>query len=390
MNYIFIDTGCELDKIGFVEENRLIEIYFDSKDKTDISSIYRGRVKDIVRGMESAFIDIGFEKNAYINLKDAVSKDKLYSRDKFTITDFLREGEEVIVQVKKQGNEKKGPKVTTHIEIPSMSLILTPYSNKIRVSRKIRQREEAERLKEIGRKIQVRDYGMIFRTSSYLESEEKLENEYKSMLEIYEKLERERNFLPCPKLLYRPILDWEFLILNKLEDLDKIIVNRLEKYKEIEELLDKFELPKEKLLLDESYSFQYDERVYKYFNQALKRKLDLKSGGSIVIDELEALTAIDVNSEGVNSKKSLRKNILKTNLEAAIFISQEIRLRNISGIILIDFINMDKKEDRDYIIKVLENELNKDSIKSNIYGFTKLGLLEIARSKKRKSLKEIL
>ncbi len=389
MNYVFMDKYEGKELIGFVENNRLVDLYADGGKKEVVSYIYRGRVKDVVDGMNSAFIDIGSNKNAFLSLKDALPLDYLYEDGDYKISDFLKEGEDIIVQVKKDGTETKGAKVSTHIELPSKNIILTPYSEKIRISRKIKDREEVSRLREIAQGMKFENIGMIIRTSAYLEDSVSLVKEYEGLVEDFKKIQREKNFLPCPKLIYKPLEDWELGLVRRLGQLDRIIVKTKEDLEDLRELLRNHNLNEDKLSLDPDYNFIYDKSVYNDFKTALARKVRLGSGGSIVIDQLEALTAIDVNTESIAAKKTFRKNILKTNLEAALAISREIRLRNLSGIILVDFINMEKKEDRDKLIESLEREFQKDSVKANIYGFTKLGLLEIARTKKRKSLKEI-
>lgn len=389
MTYMFLDSRQGLRIVGLVQKDRLREIYIDSDLKpSNIASIYRGRVESVIKGMNSAFIDIGSENNAYLNLKDALPRDKMYDRPSdYSITDFLDQGQELIVQVKKEGSETKGPKVTTHLELGGRNIILLAYSDRVNISRKIRDRDQVARLRSLAQEIKLKDYGMIIRTSSQSVSNEELRDEYRELVGIYEKIDRERNFLPTPKLLHKPLLDWENLLVRKYANLEEIIVNGEKDFKELENLLVDQGLDPGKLRLDKDYRLDYDERVYPDLTRGLERKVNLRSGGSIVIDELEALTAIDVNTESSLGNRSFRKNVLRTNREAAREIAYQIRLRNISGIILIDFINMED-DHRELVRESLEEELRKDSIASTVYGYTRLGLLELSRTKKRRSLKE--
>ncbi len=380
MNYIFIDLKQEIQRIGLVKENKLLEIYVDEDNKVNIGEIYRGRVQSVIKGLNSAFVDLGTDKNAYLSFKD------VYLQENQDIGEVLVENKEIIVQVEKEGILDKGPKVTNKIEISGVNMVVTPYNKTIRISRKIKDRELIDNLKKIAEKINFRNFGLIFRTSAQEMNLETLENEYVGLVKEFDTIQREKNFLPCPKLIYKELRDWELMILDEYENIDKILVNERNIFEEMKQvLLEK--IGDTSKLIFEDYQLEYDENVYPMINKALKRKLSLNSGASLVFDELEALTAIDVNTQAIKKDKSFRKNILKANLDSAKKIAWEIRLRNISGIILIDFINMDRQEDRERVKNTLIAELGKDRIKSFVYDYTKLGLLEMNRTKKRNSLK---
>lgn len=388
MNYIFIDTKDGVEKVGIVENDKLVEFYLNYENKGQmVGNIYRGRVKNVLQGMEAAFVDIGDDKNAYLDLKSAIPQD-LKSKKDINIRDVVKVGQEIIVQVVKEPTETKGAKVTTNITLPGRLIILTPYSEKISISRKIQDEEEINRLKSIGEKIKTDNIGMIFRTNSQWASEELLAKEYSDLIDLFKKIEREKNFLPCPKLIYKEIELSEKVIRDSYsEKIDKIIVNDREKYNRLIELDDIFFSGlKEKLFYDEDFDINYEENILNGLKTALDRKVPLKSGGYIVIDETEALTVIDVNTGKFIGNISLEDTVVKTNLEAAEEIARQIRLRNLTGIILIDFIDMKDDKDIALIIEKLEEYLKKDKNKANIVDITKLGLVELTRRKTRNSL----
>ncbi|QQY80430.1 RNAse G [Keratinibaculum paraultunense] len=389
MNYIFIDSKGLEEKVGIIEEGRLVEYYIDKKkNEKCVGNIYRGRVINVLPGMEAAFVDIGEKKNAYLYVKDALPKDMIYKNSYVKIEKVIKKGQEVIVQVLKESSKNKGPKVTTHITLPGRYLVLTPYSSKINISRKIHDEEEIKRLLKIGMEIKKDDIGFIFRTQAEGIEKDKLFDEYTKLINLYSKLERERNFLPCPKLLYRDVDLGYKIVRDAFNDkIHKIIVNDKEKYDRLLDLQDMISSElKDKLFFQEDFTVEKQEYIMKNINLALERKVPLKSGGYIVIDETEALTAIDVNTGKYIGSKSLEDTIVKTNLEAAEEIARQIRLRDIGGIIIIDFIDMKNNQDVNAVVAELEKYLSFDRNKTNIVGMTKLGLVEMTRHKVRNSL----
>lgn len=389
MNYIFIDSKGQEERVGIVESGRLVEYYIGEKEnKSCVGSVYRGRVVNVLPGMEAAFVDIGEDKNAYLYIKDALSKDMMYKNSSSRIQDVVKKGQELIVQVIKESDRNKGAKVTTHITLPGRYLVLTPYSVKISISRKIQDLEEIERLYRIGNEIQMDNIGFIFRTQAVGIDKDLLVREYIQLINLFYKLERERNFLPCPKLLYKE-MDLSYKIIRDAfnDKIHRIITNDRERY---DSLLDFQELIspelKNKLFYQEDFNIEKHRDIMKDIELALKRKVPLKSGGYIVIDETEALTAIDVNTGKYIGSKNLEDTVVKTNLEAAEEISRQVRLRDIGGIIIIDFIDMKNKQDVDIVVGQLDRHLSKDRNKTNIVGMTKLGLVEMTRHKMRNSL----
>ena len=206
MDYIFIDSVDGISKVGIVEEGRLVEYYIGEENKEKlVGNIYRARIENVLEGMEAAFVDIGEGKNAYLNVNDALNPDQIRSKNKYKINEVLKGGQEIIVQVVKEGQSNKGPKVTRRISIPGRYLVLTPFSNQINVSRKISGFKAVSRLKILGEKIIKDNMGLIFRTMAEEVDESLLIQEYNKLLDIYNRIQREINFLPCPKLLYREL-----------------------------------------------------------------------------------------------------------------------------------------------------------------------------------------
>ena len=388
MNYIFIDVKDKVEKGGLVREEKMVEFYMEEKeDKKTLGNIYRGRVDKIIPGMDAAFEDIGEEKNGYLHLNQALPRDKMYKNKKHRIDEILAEGQEIIVQIRKEAAGIKGARLSTHIELKARYIVLTPYSNQINISKKIYISDEIDRLKAIAEDIREDDIGLIFRTAAMDIEDRIIIEEYNMLLEIYIKIERERNFLPCPKLIYKEA-DLAYQVIRDLyhDDIEKILVNDKDYYNDLIEMDENYPFKfSEKLELDIDFSVSLDQKLFKDIKTSLDRRVDLKSGAYLIVDQLEALTVIDVNSGSFIGGRSLKDTVMKTNIEAAREIARQIRLRDIGGIILIDFIDSRSKKDEDKLIAMFKSYIKKDRNKTNFIDITKLGLVEITRSKKRKS-----
>ncbi|WP_077368071.1 Rne/Rng family ribonuclease [Anaerosalibacter sp. Marseille-P3206] len=386
MKNILIDVRGEKNHIAILEEEKLVECYIEVEEKKILGNIYRGRVINVLPGMEAAFVDIGVGKNAYLYIKDALPKN--VDIKNVSINDIIKCGDEIIVQVIKEAIGSKGPKITTHLTLPGRYVVLTPYSSKISVSRKITNPQENNRLTEIGNEIKKDQMGFIMRTAAKDVDRESIEKDLNLLINIYNKIDRERHFAPTPKLVYREIGMIHKIVRDVfVNPTDKMIVNDKDKYESIIELLEYIspELNDRVELRDKEDIFQIfnvKEKIKNIFN----REIPLECGGYIVIDETEALTSIDVNTGKYIGNLSLEETIVKTNLEATEEIARQLRLRDIGGIIIIDFIDMDDEEDIKIVLNKLDKELKKDRTKSNVFGITKLGLVEMTRKKVRNRL----
>ena len=389
MNTIYIDTSDGTQRICIVENGRLVE-YFkdDSQSRGILGNVYRGRVDNVLQGMEAAFIDIGIGRNAYLHVKDALEKEHMREKDKPSIDDIISRGEDIIVQVVKEPLGNKGPKVTRHISIPGRYMVITPYSSRVNISNKIRDIDESIRLKALGKTIMKDGMGMIFRTVSENADTELLIDEYRELCQLYEKIEQERNYLPTPKLIYREI----DLISQIIRDYfkypnteivlnDKNVRNELLSNKD----LSKYDM-EEKITYDPEFSMDYNMNIQIDMKEALARRVQLKSGGFIVIDETEALTAIDVNTGKYVGTFTLEDTVLRTNIEASTEIARQLRLRDIGGIIIIDFIDMKNRFDMDIVVDKLVTAFKGDRNKPIVVDVTKLGLVEVVRKKNRPTL----
>ncbi|WP_422486265.1 Rne/Rng family ribonuclease [Gudongella sp. DL1XJH-153] len=389
MNTIYIDSRDGVNRICIVEDDRLVEYYKeDTQRHRLLGNVYRGRVQNILQGMEAAFIDIGEDKNAYLNIKDALDREMMYKREKSTIDEVLTQGEDIIVQVVKEPLGNKGPKVTTHLSIPGRYMVLTPYSSRVNISKKIRTQEEIDRLRSLGKEIQTKQMGMIFRTVSQGVESELLSEEYLELVDIFETIEAEKNYLPTPKLIYsEPVLILQILRDYFDETKTNVVTNNKELLKRLKTTskLKDYNL-QDRLTYDPKYNMDYHMNIQMDMKEALSRRVQLKSGGYIVIDETEALTVVDVNTGKYVGLITLDDTIVRTNIEAAVEIARQIRLRDIGGIIIIDFIDMKSNDNIDIVLKKLEKEFRKDKNKPYVVDITKLSLVEVIRKRNRPTL----
>lgn len=386
MTELFIQTNQEQKQIALVENGKLIEYYEENDEfSRKEGNIYIGVVKDIVKGMQAAFVDIGTGKNSFIHLKDILPKideTKEAQEETMKITDVVKPNQKLIVQVKKDSNEKKGARVSTHINLPSKYIVLMPNTDIVTVSQKIEDEEEEKRLIKLVKENLSQGNGAIIRTSAEGKKEEivedirKIEEKWNQIIQtsVSPKLNR-------PKLLYKSENIIEKMLLDLADKkIEKVVVNTKKEKDQIEKI--KLENSEYKNLIVEKKQTdnildvnELDKQIEKLQN----RKVWLKCGGFITIDKTEALTAIDVNTGKYTGNKNLEQTVYKVNREATIEIAKQLRLRDIGGIVIIDYIDMQKQENKENIEKLLKEELKKDRSKTQVEGFTKLDLMELTR-----------
>lgn len=398
MNQIIIDTNIRESKVAIVENDELVELYIEQhKNKKITGNIYKGKVVNVLPGMQAAFVDIGTNKNAFLYVKDAISKemlsDKSINLKELDIKDVVKAGQDIVVQVVKESIGSKGPKVTKHITLSGKYTVLMPYSDYIGISTKIKNDEKRERLRNLAQKYRPKDIGVIMRTCSEDIDDEELKLDIEILVESLDTIENNKNLGIGSKLIYKEPDLVEKIVRDFVgKRTDKIIVNNKDDYENIKKLLKKISLQND---LDIEY-IEDTHDMFGHFNLdnqikiALDREVHLKSGGYLVIDETEALTAIDINTGKYIGDTSLGNTVLNTNLEATVEIAKQLRLRNIGGIIIIDFIDMKNKKDNVKVLNKLKSELKKDRTKTTVYGMTKLGLVEMTRKKEEKSLRDNL
>ena len=386
MTEIFIKKEIDKKEIALVENGKLIEYYEeDSRDLRKEGNIYLGIVKDIISGMQSAFVDIGTEKNSFIHLKDVLPKvdeTKEKVKNDINISKIVKPGQKLLVQVKKDSNQKKGARVSTHITIPSKYIVLMPNTDIVTISQKIENKKEQERLIKLVKENLDKDNGAIIRTSAegkekeIIEDIKKVQNIWKKILKT--SVEPKSN---KAKLIYKSEDLVEKMLMDLSENkIDKITVNDEEEKEKIDNLIKKnneYKNIKVEFIKNKDILETYE--INKQIEKSQNRKVWLKCGGFITIDKTEALTAIDVNSGKYTGSNNLEQTIFKVNKEATIEIAKQIRLRDTGGIIIIDYIDMTKEEDKQKIVELLKEELKKDRSKTQVEGFTKLDLMEITR-----------
>lgn len=386
MTEIIVQTGNDEKQIALVENGKLIEYYEDKDEyKRKEGNIYIGIVKDVISGMQSAFVDIGTEKNSFIHLKDILPKideTKETQKENIAIGKVVKPNQKLLVQVKKDSNEKKGARVSTHINLPSKYIALLPNTDIITVSQKIEDKKEQERLIKLVKENLSDGNGAIIRTSA--------QNKEKEVVDDIKKVEKKWNHiiqtsinpeLKKPQLLYKS----ESIIEKMLVDLadsaiEKITVNDKKIKKELEDFKrENQEYSNLKIEIKEKENLLHIYDLDKQIEKIKNRKIWLKCGGFITIDKTEALTAIDVNTGKYTGNQNLEQTVYKVNKEATIEIARQLRLRDVGGIIIIDYIDMKKEENKEKIEKLLKEELKKDRSKTQVEGFTKLDLMELTR-----------
>jgi ribonuclease G len=385
MNDIIINKKNQDSVVGVIENGHIVEKYLYNIENTSIlGNIYVGIVSNIIEGMQAAFIDIGEGKKAFISYKDALPKvnvTTLKEPDEINISDYLKRGQKILVQVRKEQSEEKGARVSTHITLPGKYLVLMPKTDIITISQKISDEEEKERLKSIVKRALPNGYGAIIRTDAETMVEEDifkdaevLIKKWKSILKAFYENQN------ITKLVYS-----DFDIVEKtLRDIankntDNIYINNLDVYNKVQEISRSDIASKAKYIEVEDLfrEFGLIDEVSRIEN----RRIWLKCGGYIVIDKAEALTAIDVNSGKYTGGEELEQTALTVNIEAAVEVMKQLRLKDIGGIIVIDFIDMRNPIHKTEVLETMKKEAKKDRSKVDIREFTQLNLVEMTRKK---------
>ncbi len=413
-NNILINVTRDEVRVGLVENSQLVELYIERKrDESIVGNIYKGRVAKILPGMQSAFVDIGLLKSAFLFVgdvhtdtsedfaeifEDEESNESLevipYKRRiDLHIEELLQEGQELLVQVSKDPIGTKGARVTCYVTIPGRHVVLMPNVEHIGISRRIEDEDEKTRLKEIVEEIRPEGAGIIVRTVSEGALRPELEKDLEFLSRVWENINTRYEGSSAPAMLHTD-LDLRFRSVRDLmsQDLHTLIIDQKQDYAEIKDLVARY-FPK---LLDRIELYEGTEPLFDHYGievdieRALNRKVWLKSGGYIVIDQTEAMTSIDVNTGKYVGKEDLEDTILKTNLEAVKEIAYQIRLRNLGGIIIVDFIDMERLENREKVFGAFQSAMSKDRARNTIFNITELGLVQMTRKRVRESLGRIL
>jgi ribonuclease G len=417
---ILIDTTSHETRVALLEYSSVTELYVErEKDKGIVGNIYKGIVTKILPGMQAAFVDMGLRRAGFLYVADVEALDSGESLEKLIedepveedeklladkrrpgrrlldspIEELLQEGQEILVQVSKEPIGTKGARLTAYITLPGRYLVFMPMVDHIGVSRRIVNEEERQRLKEIVREAKQPGVGFIVRTVSEGVDRQELHSDMAFLSKLWEDIQKKATALPAPALVH-PDLN---IILRTVRDLftsevDRLIIESPHDYETCLEfvrsylphLQPKIELHQGKEPIFEAYGIELE------IERALGRKIWLKSGGYIVIDHTEALVAVDVNTGRFVGKRNPEETILQTNLEAIKEIVYQLRLRNIGGIIIIDFIDMEREESREKVYNALLNALRSDRSRTRISKISELGLVEMTRKRVRESLGRVL
>lgn len=393
MQEIIVHVGQNKDKIvALVENGKLVEKYEETEDRKRLEgNIYLGKVENVLLGMQAAFVDIGEEKNTFIHIRDVIPRasnetgNKNEELSKHDIKNYIRIGMPILVQVKRDSTNRKGARVSTHISLSGRFAVVMPDAQFITVSQKIEDKAEINRLKGIAQKCIPQGFGAIIRTAANGKEEEQIIQDIEQIVAKIKAIQNKfRNDSQSnnikPELLYKNDGLVSKILLDVIDNnIDRIWVDDKEEYDKIVNFVNETNNSKKITveLRENDLITMYD--LDDQIEASKNRKIWLRCGGFITIDKTEALTAIDVNSGKYIGSKDLEQTIFKVNKEASIEIAKQLRLRDIGGIVIIDYIDMEKQESKDMIENILKESLKKDRSKTQVIGFTPLNLLEMTR-----------
>ncbi len=418
---ILINVSLQETRSAVVENGQVVELYIERhRDRGIVGNIYKGRVVRVLPGMQAAFVDTGQERAAFLYVSEVLPHDKTgmapeaedtdarpngpnggpkngngpqgqHDRQNHPgIEDLLRDGQDLLVQITKEPLGTKGAQITTHITLPGRYLVYMPTFNHIGVSRRIENEQKRAQLRQLVEDLRPEGAGgFIVRTVSEDHSEKALKADMEYLVKVWEEIKLRSERSSAPSIVHRELsLDLKMVRDLFTEDVSRVVVDSQSQYEELKSFISRFmgerahviELYQESTPLFEAADIELE------INRALERRVWLKSGGYIVIDQTEALTAIDVNTGRYVGKRNFEETILKTNLEAVKEVVYQLRLRNIGGLIIIDFIDMADLVNRERIYRTLEEELKRDKTKSTILKMSELGLVEMTRKRSRENL----
>lgn len=387
-------------RVAMIEGGVLQEIHIEREAKRGIvGNIYKGKVSRVLPGMQAAFVDIGLDKAAFLHASDIVphtecvaenEKKQFQVRD---ISELVRQGQDIVVQVVKDPLGTKGARLTTDITLPSRYLVYMPGASHVGVSQRIESESERERLKNVVAQYCDEHGGFIIRTAAEAAKEKELSQDAAFLKRLWGKVMERRVKYKSRSTLYGELGLAQRILRDFVgTDLTKILVDSRLEYENLLEFTSEF-VPE---LTDKLELYEGDQPIFDMYDteneiqRSLERKVELKSGGYLIIDQTEAMTTIDINTGAFVGRRNLEETIFNTNIEATQAIARQLRLRNLGGIIIIDFIDMVSEEHRKRVLTSLDAALSKDRVKTNINGFTHLGLVEMTRKRTRESIEHVL
>ena len=368
-------------RVAILEDRELVELYIERPKRSVVGNVYLGKVCDVLPGMQAAFVDIGIEKNTFLYVDEVVAPEGLEGLPRRNIQSMLKPGQQVMVQVTKDPMGTKGARVTTEITLPGRFLVLMPFSEFVGVSKKVVE-PERERLHSIVSKYVPPKIGVIVRTAAQGASERDLASDLEFLLRLWKRVNHQSAEALAPEVIYTE-MDLALRLVRDVfaEDFRRLVIDDKSTFDKVAsfikktspELLSNVQLYRDKSSLFGSYDLQPT------IDSALRRTVALPSGGYLTIDKTEALTAVDVNTGKFVGKKSLEETIVRINLEAADETVRQLRLRDIGGIIVIDFIDMDDASHKTLLVDRLSKALDRDRTRTRMSDVSRLGLVEITR-----------
>lgn len=406
---IAISVTREETRVAVLDNRVVTEFFVDrAKNKDYVGNIYKGRVAKVLPGMQAAFVDIGMDRAAFMHVSDLSLEtepgDTLLDTEEDDkgpemprprrqtsrpIEQLLHEGQELMVQISKGPIGTKGPRVTTYISLPGRYLVFMPGVEHVGVSRRIPKDEERARLKEIMKRLRKPGYGFIVRTVSEGVKEEDLRSDVEFLTAVWQEVVKNRDNRPAPCLVHSD-LSLAFRVVRDLftKKVERLLIDSKPEYEAVKDFVQKF-LPEQTSRIT---FYDKEENLFDHLGievdlaRALSRKVWLKSGGHIVIDHTEAMTVIDVNTGRFVGKRDQEETILKNNLEAVKEIAYQIKLRGIGGLIIIDFIDMEREKNRERVYQALVDAMATDKARTRITRISDLGLIELSRERVREDL----
>ncbi len=419
---LIINARNHATRIALVENGTVVEFFLEESSKEGITgNIYKGRVVRVLPGMQAAFVDIGQSRAAFLYVDDVydhqhefeemlrreeeedeefLSDDSqelntrpAFPEQSFQIEELVHEGQEIMVQVSKEPMGHKGARVTSHISLPGRHLVLMPTVSHIGVSRRIEDEEERRRLREIIQEIRPTEFGFIARTACEGVSDDKIKSEMDFLIRLWHNVQKKSVNASVPSLIHQD-LNVTLRAVRDLftEEVDRLVIDNECEYQKILRFVDTFS-PRLNSAVE---LYEGREPIFDFYgveteiSRALSKKVWLKSGGYIVIEATEALVAIDVNTGRYVGRHNLEETILKTNLEAVKEIAYQLRLRNIGGLIVIDFIDMEQEMNREKVFTSLKEALRRDKNKTKVLKMSELGLIEMTRKRTRDNIDRLV
>lgn len=395
MKQIVITTENSQIRAAVLEDGKLTELLDDTaRESRFAGSIFKGRVNNVVPGIQAAFVDIGLGKNAFLYAGDVVTPEyadgeKIEPKIMPVIENLLKEGQEVIVQIVREQAGNKGARVTTNLTLPGRYVVLLPGNQGyIGISRKIKDEDERKRLSDLGMKYKPDNAGLIIRTMAERVSEKELSDDIENLLSINKEINAKIKTTSVKGMLYCSSDPLSRLLRETIDDeVEKIIVDDSELAGILRDKLREIgSSAAGKVWTDLKGTVFERYGILTGIREALLPKVPLESGGYLVIEKTEALTAVDINTGKYVGNRDLRETLFNINCEAAHEISRQIRLRNLSGIIILDFIDMENDKDWEELLIRLEQSFARDKVKCKVLGRTKLGLVEVTRKKEGQTL----